>query len=280
MSQVRIPSSHQCSPWGKELTIGTVGPVVKRLTNPFMWAGDEIVVDLSSTRFVRPSGLVPLATSVEIGKTLGYKVRVVCPTDAGCRSYMATSGVLRHCHCLGLSLDRSDGVEHRAATRSRKLIALRALHTDSDVASVRLDVAGVLGALLGSGGPAWIGRKAAFTGAIHEMSKNVVDYGDGASGYVLAQKYRNGYDKRSFVREGSSSSMGTGARVPPAHAHPSGSRYQWALPLTASPLLVQPDVPSTTPWRSVRSRVACEVGAVRTLRRTRVVTGSALATKL
>ena len=187
-----------CRPLASTLTINSVAPVARVLSDPYGWFNDEVVVDLSAVRFAPPAGLVAVVGAVAAAAGYGTQVRVVCPTDGGCCSYLASSGVLQYWKRTGVVLDGSGGVEGRSPSASPTILALTTVVTDGDAGDVRQRVGDVLERLLGSGDEAWRRRRQSFRGAVHEMSTNVVRH-TRATGFVLAQKYYNRRERRYFV---------------------------------------------------------------------------------
>ena len=188
----------ECRPNGRELTIRTVGPVARVLADPFGWLEDEVIVDLSATRFSAPDGLVALTAAISAAVNIGTTLRVRCPRDAGCNRYLGAAGVIQHWSRLGVSLEGSSGVEDCAPSASSTVLPLTAITSDNDVRDVKLRVTELIERLLGSGDAEWERRRRAFSSAVHEMSTNVIRH-TGKTGFVLAQKYRNRGERRDFV---------------------------------------------------------------------------------
>ena len=206
------------SPSRSTLSIQTVEPLVASLTGFEALLEEEVTLDLSEVRFVRPSGLVALATYVDAAVNDGIRVSLTSPRSSDCCEYMAASGVLQYCASIAEVIGAS-GRESKSSSLSNTVLALHVVETESDAVAARLEVARGLHQVLGSGNMKWEGIRKAIAAAIHEMCTNIAFHARARRGFVIAQRYFNRFQERHWV-EFAVGDAGVGIRETLSEAYP------------------------------------------------------------
>lgn len=200
------------------LSIQTVAPLVATLTDSAAALVEEVTLDLSDVQFVHPSGLVALATYVDVASSDGILVSLTSPVSEDCCEYMAASGVLQYCAHVG-EVTGAAGREAKSSSRSETVLALHIIESESDADQARLEVERGLHRVLGSGSTEWERARKAVAASVHEMCANIAYHARARRGFVIAQKYFNRYQQRHWV-EFAVGDAGVGIRASLAEAYP------------------------------------------------------------
>ena len=172
----------------------------------------EVVVDLSRLCFVTPFGAVVLKTMLDYASAKGVRrLRVLCPEDSDCVSYLRVSGLLKHVSHTASIEGVERPCERPPGWRSQTVLPLTRLSLSHKVEKVSQRIERKLDAMLGRSSEGWEAAKSSISSTVRELCQNVIDHANIEEGWVAAQKYRNGVDN-SFYVEISIGDAGRGIR--------------------------------------------------------------------
>lgn len=150
----------------------------------------RVVVDLSAVTFAEPFAIVRLAAQLEFIKRSGVEVRVVCPSNAACRRYLASSNFLQ---IISMFTEVHGDQQLRgvqASWESRTVLPLTRLADTSDLASVITRIENRLNSVLGKTEGETRRMIGAFRGTVLEMCGNVFQHAEYPYAWIAAQRYR------------------------------------------------------------------------------------------
>lgn len=182
------------------LTDTSVRPVVDMLSSCEMEdLEDRIVVDLSTVRFARPGGLVPLLTYLETAARANPgRILIICPASDDCLSYLAAANFLQSAADL-VETQGDAGYSNRRPGSAETVLPITRITNTHDAGEVRSRVRSSLDQMLGDADASWREVKNAICATVHEMATNVAVHARTQAGWIAAQRYTNYFSGRRYV---------------------------------------------------------------------------------
>jgi hypothetical protein len=159
---------------------------------------EALVVDLAGVTFVTPFALVTLAALVA-RRDGGAPVRVVCPSHADCRQYLAVSGFLQQI-TMFVTVDGADGLLWAAPSwGANTVLPLTRLDNGTALQALRGRVQERLVTMLGAHEQQRRREIAPILSTILEACTNVFEHANYPVVWLAAQRYVNSFTGAAYV---------------------------------------------------------------------------------
>ena len=181
-------------------------------------SSSKIELDLCEVSFVTPGALAPLAALLEHAGSELPPVHLHLPSDADCRHYLASAGLLYGLQSFVTLSGANEKECGEPSTSAETLLPLTRLGAESDLPALLLHFERRLDEMLGRADDRWEATKRPIVSTARELCENVFQHAGGTPCWVVAQKYRPSTGN-PFV-EIAISDAGLGVRRTLAETHP------------------------------------------------------------